>query len=128
MEDFWFMQNGATLHRTKPVSSLSNRTFNGTLLGLGYPSEYGCGFNSPPFSPDITETFFSKKIYWKKFFSKKHFEVNFFYKQYITKKLHNIFSKKLKKKILEIVISIFKKLRKKTYKKKSVKYRLIRRF
>ena len=42
--------------------------------------------------------FFSKKIYWKKFFSKTNFEVNFFYKQYITKKFHKNFSKKLKKK------------------------------
>ena len=53
LEDFWFMQNGATPHRTKPVSSLLNRTFEGRLLGLGYLSEYGCGFNWPPFSPDI---------------------------------------------------------------------------
>ena len=73
MEDFWFMQNGATLHRTKPVSSLSNRTFNGTLLGLGYPSEYGCGFNSPPFSPDITETFFFEKNLLKKILFEKTF-------------------------------------------------------
>ena len=56
------------------------------------------------------KNFFPKKIYWKKLFSKKHFKVNFFYKQYITKKL--------KKKILEIVISIFKKLRKKIVQKK----------
>ena len=62
---------------------------------------------------------FSKKIYWKKFFSKKHFEVIFFYKQYITKKFHKIFSDKLKKKkILEIFISICKKLRKKIVQKK----------
>ena len=53
MEDFWFMQNGATPHRTRPVSSLLNRTFHGRLLGLGYPSEYECGFNWPRLSPDI---------------------------------------------------------------------------
>ena len=47
------MQNGATPHRTKPVSSLLNRSFGGRLLGLGYLSEYGCGFNWPPFSLDI---------------------------------------------------------------------------
>ena len=45
------MQNGA--HRTKPVFSLLNRRFHGRVPGLGYPSEYGCGFNWPPFSPDI---------------------------------------------------------------------------
>ena len=48
---------------------------------------------------------FQKHIFsWKKnlrnkvpnkiLFSNKHFQVNFFYKQYITKKLHKIFSKK----------------------------------
>ena len=57
---------------------------------------------------------------WKKFFSKKHFQVNFLNKQYITKKFHNVFSKKLKeKKNLEIFISIFKELRKKIVQKKS---------
>ena len=60
--------------------------------------------------------FYARKFTEKKFFSKKHFEVNFFYKQYT------------KKKILEIFTSIFKKLRKKSYKKKSVKCRLIHRF
>ena len=70
----------------------------------------------------------------KNFFSKKftetnslrtNFEANFFYKQYITKKFHKNFSKKLKKqKNSGIFISMFKKLRK----KKSVKCRLIHRF
>ena len=47
------MQDGATPHRTIPVFSLLNQTFHGRVLGLGYPSKYDCGFNWPPFSPDI---------------------------------------------------------------------------
>ena len=48
----------------------------------------------------------------------------FFYKQYITKKFQIFFSKTLKKKILEIFIFIFFRLRKKNPTKKSVKSRL----
>ena len=70
----------------------------------------------------------AEKKLLKKFFSKKHFEVNFFYKKYITKQFHKNFSKKLKKKILDILILIFKKLRKTIVQKKSVKCRLIHRF
>ena len=54
LEDFWFMQDGAHhAHRTKPVFSLLHKTFHGRVLGLGYPSKYGCDFDWPPFSPDI---------------------------------------------------------------------------
>ena len=53
LEYFWFMQNGATPHRTKPVFSLLYGKFHGRVPGLDYPSEYGCGFNWPAFSPDI---------------------------------------------------------------------------
>ena len=56
----------------------------------------------------------SKKIYWRKFSSKKHIEVNFLYKQSISQKnFQKIFLNSWKKKILEILILIFKKLRKK---------------
>ena len=47
------MRDGATSHRTKPVFSLLNKTFHERVLGLGYPSKYGCGFDWPPFFPDI---------------------------------------------------------------------------
>ena len=53
LEDFWFMQNGATPHRTKPVFSSLNEKFHGRVPCLDYLSEYGCGFNWPPYSPDI---------------------------------------------------------------------------
>ena len=54
------------------------------------------------------KNFFSNKVYWKNSFRKKHFEVKFFYKQYITKKLHKNFSKKLKKKILAVSFQFLK--------------------
>ena len=38
------MQDGATPHRTKLEFSLLNKTFHEGVLGLGYPSKYGCGF------------------------------------------------------------------------------------
>ena len=40
-------------NRTKPVFSLLNKTFYGRVLGLDYSSQYSCGFDWPPFTPDI---------------------------------------------------------------------------
>ena len=38
--DFWFVQDGATIHGTKPVFSLLKKTFHRRVLGLGYPSKF----------------------------------------------------------------------------------------
>ena len=55
------MQDGATPHRTQPVFYLLKKTFHETILGLSYPSKYGCGSDWPPISPDTNPSdYFSR--------------------------------------------------------------------
>ena len=59
------MRDGATSHRTKPVFSLLNKTFHERVLGLGYPSKYGCGFHWPPFFLILIHAIISCGGFWK---------------------------------------------------------------
>lgn len=53
IEQFWFMQDGATPHRTNDVMEALDEYFTGRVIGLGYPSRYGRGIDWPPNSPDL---------------------------------------------------------------------------
>lgn len=53
VDDFWFMQDGATPHRTIDVFNLLDEHFHGRVIGLNYESRYGCGIEWPPYSPDL---------------------------------------------------------------------------
>lgn len=50
---WWFMQDGATAHRTRDVFELVDEHFHGRVIGLDYESRYGCGIEWPPYSPDL---------------------------------------------------------------------------
>lgn len=53
VDDWWFMQDGATAHRTRDVFDLIDEHFHGRVIGLDYESRYGCGIEWPPCSPDL---------------------------------------------------------------------------
>lgn len=53
VDRYWFMQDGATPHRTKNVFNFLDKHFTGRVLGLGYPSKFGGGMDWPPYSPDL---------------------------------------------------------------------------
>ena len=74
------------------------------------------------------KNFFRKRFTEKNSFRKNISKLIFFKNSILQKKFTKIFLKNWKKKILEIFISIFKKLRQKMVQKKSVKCRLIHRF
>ena len=52
-DDSWFMQDGATPHRTKDVFESLAAKFDGRVIGLGYPGFKGGGIEWPPYSPDL---------------------------------------------------------------------------
>ncbi|XP_053203876.1 uncharacterized protein LOC128388492 [Panonychus citri] len=51
--DSWFMQDGATPHRTHDVFESLATKFEGRVIGLGYPAFQGGGIEWPPYSPDL---------------------------------------------------------------------------
>lgn len=50
---FWFMQDGATPHRTREVFETLLRRFESKVIGLGYPRFHGSGLKWPPYSLDL---------------------------------------------------------------------------
>ncbi|GBM80288.1 hypothetical protein AVEN_70362-1 [Araneus ventricosus] len=49
----WFMQDGATPHRTNEVFDLLEEHFNERIVALGYPKSKNMGNDWPPCSPDL---------------------------------------------------------------------------
>ncbi|XP_025016781.1 uncharacterized protein LOC112538930 [Tetranychus urticae] len=49
----WFMQDGATPHRTKEVFETLHNKFGTHVIGLGYPKFCNGGMEWPPYSPDL---------------------------------------------------------------------------
>lgn len=52
VDHYWFMQDGATPHRTNVVFDVLNEHFGSRVLGLDYASRCG-GIEWPPYSPDL---------------------------------------------------------------------------
>lgn len=52
VDGHWFMQDGATPHRTNQVFEVLNEHFSDRVLGLDYSSRNG-GVEWPPYSPDL---------------------------------------------------------------------------
>lgn len=53
VEDFWFMQDGATPHKTKAVFQCIEEHFSKRVIAQDYPSRCGGGMDWPPYSPDL---------------------------------------------------------------------------
>ena len=53
IDRYWFMQDGATPHRTAAVFELLNQHFDDRVIGLGYRNRYDTGIDWPPSSPDL---------------------------------------------------------------------------
>lgn len=53
VDGWWFMQDGATCHRTRESFDVLDEHFHGRVLGLDYESRFGCGIEWPPYSPDL---------------------------------------------------------------------------
>ncbi|GBO19104.1 hypothetical protein AVEN_120695-1 [Araneus ventricosus] len=49
----WFMQDGATPHRTNEVFDLLDEHFNERIVALGHPKSKYMGIDWPPYSPDL---------------------------------------------------------------------------
>lgn len=52
-DDWWFMQDGATCHRTSAAFKILDEHFHGRVIGLDYEPRFGCGIEWPPNSPDL---------------------------------------------------------------------------
>ncbi|GBN82707.1 hypothetical protein AVEN_156381-1 [Araneus ventricosus] len=52
-ESLWFMQDGATPHRTNEVFDLFEEHFNERIVALGYPKSKNVGIDWPAYSPDL---------------------------------------------------------------------------
>lgn len=67
----WFMQDGATPHRTSQIFSTLHSFFDEHVIGLGYPRFSGGGLEWPPYSPDLNPCdyflwgFMKDKVYAK---------------------------------------------------------------
>ena len=53
VDEYWFMQDGATPHRTKDVFETLFNCFNTPVIGLNYPKFAKGGLEWPPYSPDL---------------------------------------------------------------------------
>ncbi|XP_057335141.1 uncharacterized protein LOC130673942 [Microplitis mediator] len=53
VKNFYFMQDGATPHRTHEVFEAINRVYETRVIGLGYPKFVQGGLEWPPYSPDL---------------------------------------------------------------------------
>lgn len=53
ISDHYFMQDGATPHRTREVFECLFESFGERVIGLGYPKFTGGGIEWPPYSPDL---------------------------------------------------------------------------
>ncbi|EZA51526.1 hypothetical protein X777_09741 [Ooceraea biroi] len=49
---FYFMQDGATPHRTRDVFESIHKVYGNRVIGLGYPKFAYGGLEWPPYSPD----------------------------------------------------------------------------
>lgn len=52
-DDFWFMQDGATPHRTREVFEILFKKFGTRVIGLGFEKFHDGGIIWPPYSPDL---------------------------------------------------------------------------
>lgn len=53
IDDYWFMQDGATPHRTKDVFEAIFDCFDTRVIGPNYPKFAHGGLEWPPYSPDL---------------------------------------------------------------------------
>ena len=53
INQIWFMQDGATPHRTNDVFKVLEEHFDNRVIALKYRSKTGKGYDWPPYSPDL---------------------------------------------------------------------------
>ncbi|XP_015117728.1 histone-lysine N-methyltransferase SETMAR [Diachasma alloeum] len=72
VKDFYFMQDGATPHRTNDVFAALHKVYGDRVIGLGYPHFARAGMEWPPYSPDLNPCDFFLWGYLKNFCSADH--------------------------------------------------------
>ena len=71
IDEYWFMQDGASPHRTKDVFETLFNCFNTRVIGLNYPKFAKDGLEWPPYSSDLNplDFFFLGYFFYEIFLS-----------------------------------------------------------